>query len=113
MHGADGIARAIALERESGILPEASDCRGCDYQAMYRTKVYRRTATGGTETLKIVAYIDRTGGDDEIRVIHTVESDVVDDGIGFHGRGGEQWLRDRHAGWTADGFELLSSGPDY
>jgi hypothetical protein len=42
-----------------------------------------------------------------------VEGHVVDDGIGFHGPGGEQWLRDRHAAWTADGFQLMSSGPDY
>lgn len=80
---------------------------------MHRTKVYRRTAAHGTETLKIVAYIDETGGDDEIRVTHTVDGDVVNDGIGFHGRGGEQWLRDRHSGWAVDGFELISSGPDY
>jgi hypothetical protein len=80
---------------------------------MHRTKTYQRTATNGTETLKIVAYIDESGGDDEIRVTHTVASDVVNDGIGFHGRGGEQWLRDRHTGWTAGGFELISSGPDY
>jgi hypothetical protein len=80
---------------------------------MHRTKVYRRTAAQGTETLKIVAYIDESGGDDEIRVTHTVDGDMVNDGIGFHGRGGEQWLQDRHAGWAVDGFELVSSGPDY
>jgi hypothetical protein len=37
----------------------------------------------------------------------------VNDGIGFHGRGGENWLRDCHTRWIADGFELISSGPDY
>jgi hypothetical protein len=80
---------------------------------MQRTKLYQRTAAQRTETLKILAYLDDTGGDDEIRVTHTIESDVVHDGIGFHGRGGEQWLRDRHTGWTAEGFKLISSGPDY
>jgi len=80
---------------------------------MQRTRLYQRTAAQRTETLKIVAYLDDTGGDDEIRVTHTIESGVVNDGIGFHGRGGEQWLRDRHTGWTADGFKLISSGPDY
>jgi hypothetical protein len=80
---------------------------------MRRTRTYRRSATQGTETLEVVAYIDETGGGDEIRVTHTVQNDVVNDGIGFHGRDGENWLRDRHTGWIADGFELISSGPDY
>jgi hypothetical protein len=80
---------------------------------MHRTRTYRRSATQGSETLKVVAYIDETGGGDEIRVTHTVQNDVVNDGIGFHGRDGENWLRDRHTGWIADGFELISSGPDY
>jgi hypothetical protein len=80
---------------------------------MHRTKTYRRTATRGTETLEIVAYLDEAGGADEIRVTHAVGSAVVDDRIGFHGRGGEQWLRTRHTGWTAEGFQLISSGPDY
>jgi len=80
---------------------------------MHRTKVYRRAAAQVTESLRTVAYIDDDGGDDEIRVTHKVNEDVHDDRIGFFGRGGEQWLRDRHDGWTADGFELISSGPDY
>jgi hypothetical protein len=80
---------------------------------MHRTKTYRRTATRGTETLEIVAYLDEAGGADEIRVTHAVGSAVVDDRIGFHGRGGEQWLRTHHTGWTAEGFQLISSGPDY
>jgi hypothetical protein len=80
---------------------------------MRRTRTYRRSATQGTETLEVVAYIDETGGGDEIRVTHTVQNDVVNDGIGFHGRDGEHWLRDRHTRWIADGFELISSGPDY
>ena len=87
--------------------------RWCHDRAMHRTKTYRRTANGGTETLKIVAYIDEGAGADEIRVTHTVGRDVVDDRIGFHGPGGEQWLRVHHTGWTAEGFELVSSGPDY
>ncbi len=80
---------------------------------MHRRKVYQRPNAKGTETLKIVAYIDEGGGDDEIRVTHTVGGDVVDDGIGFCGSGGERWLRDRHTSWTADGFQQISSGPDY
>jgi hypothetical protein len=42
-----------------------------------------------------------------------MDESVVDDRIGFHGHGGEQWLRDRHASWTADGFRLVSSGPEF
>jgi hypothetical protein len=80
---------------------------------MHRRKVYQRPSAQGTEILEIVAYIDEDGGDDEIRVTHTVDGDVVNDGIGFHGHDGEQWLRDRHTGWTADGFKPISSGPDY
>lgn len=80
---------------------------------MYRRKFYKRPTGQGSESLEIVAYIDEDDGADEIRVTHTVDGDVVDDGIGFHGPGGEQWLRDRHAAWTADGFQLMSSGPDY
>ena len=77
----------------------------CDYCLMHRRKVYLRPTAQGAETLEIVAYIDETGGDDETRVTHTVNGDVVDDGIGFSGPGGEQWLQDRRTGWTADGFQ--------
>jgi hypothetical protein len=80
---------------------------------MHRRKTYQRAADQGTETLEIVAYIDEHGGDDEIRVTHAVGGQTVNDGIGFHGRDGERWLQDRHTGWTGDGFELVSSGPDY
>ena len=104
---------AGGLASTSGIVPEVFDGHRRDHGVMQRTRLYQRTAAQRTETLKIVAYLDDTGGDDEIRVTHTIESGVVNDGIGFHGRGGEQWLRDRHTGWTADGFKLISSGPDY
>jgi hypothetical protein len=96
-----------------GVPPEAPGRCRCDHRTMRRTKTYRRTAIHGIETLKVVAYIDEADGEDEIRVTHTVGSDVVDDGIGFHGRGGGHWLQDRHTRWTAHGFELISSGPDY
>jgi hypothetical protein len=97
----------------SGIIPVVRHGLRRDHEVMHRTKLYQRTAAQGTETLKIVAYLDDTGGDDEIRVTHTLESHVLNDGIGFHGRGGEQWLRDRHTGWIGNGFKLISSGPDY
>jgi hypothetical protein len=59
-----------------------------------------------------MAYIGVEEGDgDEIRVIHTVAGSVVEDGIAYHGRAGEQWLRDRHTNWTADGYEMISSAP--
>jgi hypothetical protein len=78
---------------------------------MLRTTIYRRSSTTSVESLKVVASIDQDG-DSEIRVTHTVDDSVVDDRIGFHGHGGEQWLRDRHTSWTADGFELVRSGPE-
>jgi hypothetical protein len=80
---------------------------------MHRRKVYTRPADAGTETLEIVAYIDEAGGDDEIRVTHTIDGALVEDGIGFAGPDGERWLRDRHASWTGDGFQQTSPGPDY
>ena len=44
-----------------------------DHGVMQRTKLYQRTAAQRTETLKILAYLDDAGGDDEIRVTHTIE----------------------------------------
>ena len=84
----------------------------CDAEAMLRTTIYRRSTADGVESLKVVASIDRDG-DSEIRVSHIIDESVVDDRIGFHGHGGEQWLRDRHTSWTADGFQLVSSGPEF
>jgi hypothetical protein len=52
-------------------------------------------------------------GRGESGVLPEVDGDVVNDGIGFHGHGGEQSLRDRHTDWAVGGFELISSGPDY
>ena len=79
---------------------------------MLRTTIYWRNTTTSVESLKVVASIDQDG-DGEIRVTHTVDESVVDDRIGFHGHGGERWLRDRHTSWTADGFELVRSGPEF
>jgi hypothetical protein len=99
----------------------ASDLLGCswvlvalvwDAEAMLRTTMYRRNTADSVEFLTVVASIDQDG-DSEIRVIHAMDQSVVDDRIGFHGHGGEQWLRDRHASWTADGFRLVSSGPEF
>ena len=84
----------------------------CDADVMLRTTIYRRSTANGVESLKVVASIDQDG-DSEIRVTHAIDESVVDDRIGFHGHGGRQWLRDRHASWTADGFELVSSGPEF
>ena len=84
----------------------------CDAGAMLRTTIYRRNTTTSVESLKVVASIDQDG-DSEIRVTHTVDESVVDDRIGFHGHGGEQWLRDDHTSWTAEGFELVRSGPEF
>jgi hypothetical protein len=83
-----------------------------DTEAMLRTTIYRRSTANSVESLKVVASIDQDG-DSEIRVTHTIDESVVDDRIGFHGHGGEQWLRDRHTSWTADGFQLISSGPEF
>ncbi|WP_157420424.1 hypothetical protein [Actinomadura kijaniata] len=49
------------------------------------------------------------GDGDEIRIIRAVNDDVVEDRIAFHGNGGEQWLRDRHQQWTAEGYEQIAS----
>jgi hypothetical protein len=84
----------------------------CHAVGMFRKKLYRRTTPDGVETLVVVGSFD-ADGDSEIRVTHALGEAVVDDRIGFYGPGGEQWLRDRHASWTADGFELVSSGPDF
>jgi hypothetical protein len=85
----------------------------CQYVAMFRRKLYQRSTAVGVETLKVVGSFDDNGGDCEIRVTHTVADSVVDDRIGYHGLAGDQWLQNRHASWTGDGFELISSGPDY
>jgi hypothetical protein len=82
---------------------------------MNTTKIYRRTSPQGTENLTIKAFIAEKEGDrdgDEIRVIHAIDGVVVTDRIAFYGPGGRQWMRTRHDSWTADGFELVSSGPD-
>jgi hypothetical protein len=84
----------------------------CDAGVMFRTKLYQRTPGEGVETLKIVGAFDEAG-ESEILVTHTVDGAVVDERIGFYGHGGEQWMLDRHTSWTADGFELVSSGPDF
>jgi hypothetical protein len=80
---------------------------------MFRRKLYQRSTALGVETLTVVGSFDDNGGDCEIRVTHSIADSVVDDRIGYHGPAGDQWLQDRHAGWTGDGFELISSGPDY
>jgi hypothetical protein len=75
-------------------------------------KVYDRVGPAGAERLTVMAYIgveDQDG--DEIRLIRTTDGQVVEDGIVFHGEGGEQWLRDQHQAWTQDGFEV-SEAPD-
>jgi hypothetical protein len=90
----------------------AVSAQPCDAASMLRTTIYRRNTATSVESLKVVASIDQDG-DSEIRVTHTVDESVVDDRIGFYGPGGEQWLRDRHASWTADGFELVRSGPEF
>src|SRR4051794_13175707 len=75
---------------------------------MNTTTIYQR----GVETITVMAYLGMEAGDgDEIRVIHAVDGDVTDDGIAYHGRAGEQWLRDQRDGWSADGFEMISTGP--
>jgi hypothetical protein len=79
---------------------------------MLRTTMYRRSTADGVESLKVVASIDEDG-DSEIRVTHTIGDSVVDDRIGFHGPGGDRWLLGRHASWTADGFELVRTGPEF
>jgi hypothetical protein len=79
---------------------------------MFRTKYYRRSGAEGVETLKVVGSFDEDG-ESEIRVTHTVDGLVADDRIGFFGHGGDQWLQERHASWTADGFDLIKSGPDF
>jgi hypothetical protein len=79
---------------------------------MNLTKVYERSNPTNSETLTVMAYIGAEEGDgDEIRIIHVVAGSVVEDGIAYHGRAGEQWLRDWHTSWTADGYEMTSSGP--
>jgi hypothetical protein len=99
-HGERGASDRRFLSYSSGILKR---CCG--------RRFYRRSTANSVESLKVVASIDQDG-DSEIRVTHTIDESVVDDRIGFHGHGGEQWLRDRHTGWTADGFQLVSSGPE-
>lgn len=79
---------------------------------MFRRKLYRRNGPDGVETLTVVGSFD-ANGDSEIRVTHVVGESVVDDRIGFYGPGGEQWLLEHHTSWSTDGFELVSSGPDY
>ena len=75
---------------------------------MNLTKVYQRAGAPESERLTVMAYIgveDRDG--DEIRLIRAVGDRVVEDGIVFHGEGGEQWLREQHASWTGAGYELV------
>ena len=80
---------------------------------MFRTKLYQRISDAGVEKIKVVGSFDDNDDDSEIRVTHTVDGSVADDRIGYYGPAGLQWLLDRHASWTSDGFELVSSGPDY
>jgi hypothetical protein len=108
VHLATGLLLADAAGSSASTFPTTV----CDAGAMLRTTIYRRNTTTSVESLKVVASIDQDG-DSEIRVTHTVDESVVDDRIGFHGHGGEQWLRDRHTSWTADGFELVRSGPEF
>jgi hypothetical protein len=78
---------------------------------MNTTTIYQRTIAEGVDTLTIMAHIGVADGDgDEIRVIHTVDGSVVDDGIAYHGRDGVRWLQDHHDSWSVDGYELISSG---
>jgi hypothetical protein len=79
---------------------------------MLRTKIYRRTAAQSVETLTVVASIDEDD-DSEIRVTHTLDEEIVDDRIGFYGPGGRRWLAERHEAWTAEGFQLVWSGPEF
>jgi hypothetical protein len=83
-----------------------------DDRDMNVTAVYRRGTPAGMETLKVMSHLAEGEGDgDEIRVIRSVAGAVVDDGIPFFGPGGRQWLKDRHAAWTAAGYQLISSAP--
>lgn len=66
---------------------------------------YRR----GGATITVMAYIGGEAGDgDEIRVIHSVDGTVVEDGIAYWGDGGERWLREQDAAWIADGYENVT-----
>jgi hypothetical protein len=76
------------------------------------TKVYSRAGAQGPEGLTVMAYIgveDRDG--DEIRLIRELDGRVLEDGIVFHGEGGQQWLLEQHDSWTAAGYELVTEKP--
>ena len=80
---------------------------------MNLTKAYRRGSASGAELLTVMAYLGVGDPDgDEIRVIHTVDGRVTEDGIAFHGEGGGQWLQDQHVAWTEAGYELVTGDAD-
>ena len=78
---------------------------------MLQTKMYQRATADAPESLTVVASIDSDGS--EIRVTHTIGESVIDDRIAYHGADGERWLDERHVSWTADGFELVYTGPEF
>lgn len=75
--------------------------------------VYQRDVAGEAERLTVMAYLGTGKEDgDEIRVIRAVNDSVVEDRIAFHGPGGQQWLRDHHEAWTAEGFRRANSASE-
>jgi hypothetical protein len=79
---------------------------------MNMTKVYYRASEPEPERLTVMAYIgveDQDG--DEIRLIRALGERVVEDGIVFHGEGGERWLQEQHDSWTGAGYELVTEKP--
>jgi hypothetical protein len=85
---------------------------GCNDRHMNQTVVYRRSEPSSADVITVMSYINPEDDDgDEIRVIHSRGDLVVSDSIEFHGHGGQEWLRDRHADWTREGYELITSRP--
>ncbi|SCF16725.1 hypothetical protein [Micromonospora chokoriensis] len=76
---------------------------------MNLSRAYRRSGASGVELLTVMAYLGVEDPDgDEIRVIHTVDGRVTEDGIAFHGEDGGQWLQNQHVAWTEAGYELVA-----
>ena len=79
---------------------------------MNLTRIYARPGPPTPEQLTVMAYLGLEAQDgDEIRLIRTVGTRVVEDGIAFHGNGGQQWLQQQHNSWTSSGFQLITETP--
>lgn len=72
------------------------------------TALYRRETPAGPEALTVMVSIDGDGA--EIRVIHELAGDVVDDTIPHFGPdpdAGRRWVVEHHDTWIAEGYHLV------